>query len=171
MLRIELLTKSHDRQTFDCGQAALNRYLQQTARQHIDKGIARTFVLVNEDLPAAIIGFFTLVLCELQTDYLPPAWSKKYPSTVPIVKLGRLAVSKRYQRQGMGEVMMIEAMKKTLTIAEQAGILGFFVEAKDEAAKHYYQRFGFQSLPDRPLEMYLLVSQLQEALRRSCTSI
>jgi len=167
MLRIELLGKDHDRQAFDCGQVALNHYLQQTARQHIDKGIARTFVLVNENLPEEIIGFFTLLLCELHTDYLPPVWSKKYPSKVPIVKLGRLAVSRRYQQQGMGEIMMVEAMKKTLTIAENAGIVGFFVDAKDEVAKHYYQRFGFQSLPDRPLEMYLLVSQLQEALCRS----
>jgi ribosomal protein S18 acetylase RimI-like enzyme len=122
---------------------------------------------VNEELPEEIIGFVTLLLCELHTDYLPPAWSKKYPSTVPIVKLGRLAVSKSYQRQGMGEIMMIEAMKRTLMIAEQAGIVGFFVEAKDDAARRYYQRFGFQSLPDRPLEMYLLVSPLREALRKS----
>ena len=167
MLRIELLSKSHDRQAFDCGQSALNHYLQQTARQHIEKGIARTFVLVNENLPEEIIGFFTLLWCELHTDYLPPVWSKKYPSKVPIVKLGRLAVSRRYQNQGMGEIMMVEAMKKTLTIAENAGIVGFFVDAKDEVAKHYYQRFGFQSLPDRPLEMYLLVSPLREALRKS----
>jgi predicted N-acetyltransferase YhbS len=167
MRRIESLTKSHDRQAFDCGQSALNRYLPQTARPHIDKGIARTFVLVNEDFPEEIIGFFTLWWCELHTDYLPPAWSNKYPSKVPMVKLGRLAVSRHYQKPGMGEIMMVEAMKKTLTIAETAGIVGFLVEAKDEAAKHYYQRFGFQSLPDRPLERYLLVSPLQEALRRS----
>ncbi len=63
--------------------------------------------------------------------------------------------------------MMVDAMRRTLSVADNVGILGFFVDAKDQGAQHYYQRFGFHSLPGRPLEMYLLIRELQAALSTS----
>lgn len=111
---IELLDKSHNRKQFDCGLEVLNQFLRQTARQHIQKGISRTFVLIDSDRPQEIIGFFTLTLCEIRLENLPPQLAKKYPSRVPGVKLARLAVAKDWQRQGIGEVLMIEAMQRAL---------------------------------------------------------
>lgn len=64
---IELLSKSHNRNDFDCGNEALNLFLRQMARQYIQKGISRTFVLIDSDRPKEIIGFFSLTLCEVRT--------------------------------------------------------------------------------------------------------
>ncbi|MGB3754914.1 MAG: GNAT family N-acetyltransferase [Rivularia sp. (in: cyanobacteria)] len=161
---VELLDKRHNRDDFNCGNEALNRFLKQTARQHIQKGISRTFVLVDTEQPDIIISFFTLTLCEVRVEKLPPKFAKKYPSKVAGVKLARLAVNKAYQRQGIGEIMMIEAMRRAVVVAENAGGIGLFVDARDEAAKTYYNRYGFVSLEDAFLEMFLPLSTIIQML-------
>jgi GNAT superfamily N-acetyltransferase len=164
MKLIKLLDNSGDRNNFDCGSEALNRYLQQTARQHNQKGISRTFVLVDSEQPHAIIGFFSLALCEIRTTELPNNWGKKYPFSIAGVKLARLAVAKTYQRQGIGTILMVEAMKRALIIADNAGVIGLFVDAKEEVAKEYYYRYDFVSLEDHPLKMFLPLSTIREML-------
>ncbi|MEA5534351.1 GNAT family N-acetyltransferase [Crocosphaera sp. XPORK-15E] len=162
MKRIELLSKTHERDSFDCGEVALNQFLQRTARQHIQKGLSRTFVLVDSEQPSLIIGFFTLSLCEVQLECLPPRWAKKYPSVVPGVKLARLGVSLNWQRQGIGGILLVEAMKRALVIAENAGVIGLFVDAKDVAVKAYYERYGFEGTKENPLLLFLPLSGLKD---------
>ena len=164
MKRIELLDKSHNRTEFDCGNDALNQYLQRTARQHNQKGISRTFVLIDSSQPQAIIGYFTLSICEVRSVKLPSNLAKKSPQTVPGVKLARLAVDKLHQGQGIGEILMIEAMTKAVNITDNAGVIGLFVDAKDERAKSYYARYGFISLEDNLLQMFLPLSTVRQLL-------
>lgn len=163
---IELLNKSHNRNNFDCGNEALNQFLQQTARQHIQKGISRSFVLIDDRYPKEVIGFFTLSLCEVHVEKLPPAFAKKYPLKVPGVKLARLAVSLSLQRQGIGAILLVEAMQRALIVAENAGGIGLFVEAKDRSAQAYYERYGFVSLSDAPLEMFLPLQTIQSMFEK-----
>jgi len=166
MLRIETLSRSHDRAGFDCGNDDLNQYLQKIARQHLEKGISRTFVLIDDDTPTEIIGFFTLVSCEILVEKLPRKYAKKYPSKAPAAKLARLAVAKKRQRQGLGTHMMVNAIERILKVSEHLGIIGFFVDAKDENAKTYYQNFGFIPLPDNPIELFLPLATLKKAYAR-----
>lgn len=146
---------------FDCGNEALNKFFLQTARQHIQKGISRTFVLVDTSEPDTVFRVFTLSLCEVSSDKLLPNLAQKYPSTVPGVKLARLAVALDCQRQGIGEILMVDAMDKALVIASNAGVIGLFVDAKNENAKTYYARYGFVSLSNNPLEMFLPLSTIK----------
>jgi GNAT superfamily N-acetyltransferase len=164
MLRIEELGKQHDRKHFDCGEAALNTFLQTLARQQQEKGISKTFVLVDSGQPKTILGFFSLTACEVVSDDLPPALAKKYPARSPGAKLARLAIDRTRQRKGFGQVLMVEAMKKTLTVADNIGIIGFFVDAKSHAARRYYEQFGFISFHERPLEMFLPLATLRQAI-------
>ena len=163
MLKIEPLTKNHDRVEFDCGDDDLNRYLQRTARQHLEKGMSKTFVLIDDNNPNRILGYYTLAACEVHVEKLPRKFSKKYPSKVPAAKLARLAVSKIKQRQGCGTIMMVNAIERILLVSKNLGIIGFFVDAKNENAKDYYEKFGFISLPDNPLELFLPIATLQQA--------
>ncbi len=105
MYKIELLAKSHDRELFDCGSEPLNAFLKQTARQHAARGISQTFVLVDENAvePKSIIGYFALNICQVKLESLLPEEAKKLPRQVAGVRLGRLAVAKDYQRQGIGK--------------------------------------------------------------------
>jgi ribosomal protein S18 acetylase RimI-like enzyme len=162
--RIELLNKSHNRGLFDCGSEALNQYLQTAARQHTEKGVSRTFISTDSEDPKIIIAFFTLAICEIYANKLPPNLAKKYPLQVPGVKLARLAVDKKSQRQGIGEILVFETIKRAYIISENVGIIGLFVDAKDELASNYYQQFGFTSLADNPLEMFLPLQTIREIL-------
>jgi ribosomal protein S18 acetylase RimI-like enzyme len=164
--KIELLAKTHDRDGFDCGSEPLNLYLKQTARQHAERGISRTFVMVDEAAPAPepIIGFFSLNICQIKSESLTPQEAKKLPRDVAGVRLGRLAVAKAYQRQGIGETLLVAAMRKFIEIFNSAGGIGLFVDAKDQDAKRYYEQFGFVSLPYNELELFLPVKTIQEAL-------
>jgi ribosomal protein S18 acetylase RimI-like enzyme len=164
--KIELLAKSHDRDGFDCGSEPLNLFLKQTARQHAKRGISRTFVLVEETAvtPKPILGFFSLNICQIKSETLTPGEARKLPRDVSGVRLGRLAVSKGGQRQGLGKTLLIAAMGKFMEIFNTAGGIGLFVEAKDQEAKRYYEQFGFVSMPSNELELFLPVKTIQEAL-------
>ena len=74
---VQSLSKQHQRTAFDCGNAALNHYLQTTARQHQNKGIARTYVLINEATPEKILAYMTLTVCEVVSECLPVELMKK----------------------------------------------------------------------------------------------
>lgn len=166
MRKLEPLARSHDREGFDCGSEPLNLFLKQTARQHAGRGISRTFVLVDEAAaaPKPVLGFFALNLCHIKSEALTPAEAKKLPRDVAGVRLGRLAVAKAYQHQGIGHTLLVAAMGKFIEIFNMAGGIGLFVDAKDQAAKRYYEQFGFVSMPSNELELFLPVRTIQEAL-------
>ena len=166
MRKIELLAKAHDRGGFDCGSEPLNQFLKQTARQHAARGISRTFVLVEEGAsePKTILGFFSLNVCQIKSESLPAEEAKKLPRDASGIRLGRLAVAKAYQRQGIGKTLLAAAMGKFIEIFNTAGGIGLFVDAKDHEAKRYYEQFGFVSLPSNELGMFLPVKTIQEAL-------
>ena len=164
MLRIAPLSRRYDRKCFNCGKPALNDYLQKIALQHIEKGISRTFVLIDTDAPTKILGFFTLAGCEVVTRDLPAGYAGKYPAKAPAAKLARLAVSIEKQRQGLGTIMMTEAMKRILSVAENIGIIGIFVDAKNQSAREYYEQFGFIALLEYPLELFLPLRSLIAAM-------
>ena len=163
MLRIESINRDHDRSRFDCGNDKLNQYLKRIARQHLNKGISRTFVLIDDNIPTEILGFFTLAFCEIIIEKLPRKYAKKYPSRAPAAKLARLAVAKKRQRQGFGAYMMINAIERIISVSENLGIIGFFVDAKSSEAKAYYEQFGFIPLSDNPLELFLPLDTLRQA--------
>jgi GNAT superfamily N-acetyltransferase len=157
-MRVLPLSGSHDRQGFDCGRRELNDWLRQVARQHQDKGLSKTFVAVREDEPARICGYYALTLAELETRHLPAAWRKKLPRRVPGVRLGRLAVDQRFQGEGLGELLLVDALTRAQRIYVEAGGIGLFVDAIDEQAAGYYLRFGFLALPDNPLLFFFPAS-------------
>ena len=161
MLKIEELTKFHNRKLFDCGNDDLNNYLKNIARQHITKGISKTFVLIDENDPTTIIAYMTLIACEVITKEMPDNWRKKYPKhAIPAVKLARLAVLLKQQRKGYGELLLINAIKKTIDVSSNLGVVGLFVDAKSKEVKSYYEQFGFICLPEKLNNLFLPLSTL-----------
>jgi ribosomal protein S18 acetylase RimI-like enzyme len=165
--KIERLAKSHHRDGFDCGSEPLNLFVKHTARQHAERGISRTFVLVDENaaVPKSILGFFSLNICQIKSESLAPEEAKKLPRDVSGVRLGRLAVAKSCQRQGLGKILLAAAMGKFMEIFNTAGGIGLFVDAKDQEAKNYYERFGFVPMPSNELQLFLPAKTIHDALQ------
>lgn len=161
--KIEPLDKNHNRKDFDCGDEALNHYILAVASQHAKKGVSRTYVLVEIDRPERILGFVTLTACEIRAEFLPDPYPKKFPSIVPGAKIGRLAIDKAHQRKGFGNQLMVFAMSQALIVHESMGLVGMMVDAKNDEAKEYYRQYGFISLPDNSLTLFLPIKTIQEA--------
>lgn len=164
MLKVELLDATHDRGGFDCGVEPLNRYLQQIARQHGAKGISKTFVLVDEHAAASkpVLGFFTISLCQVLGQQVPAKWAKKLPEQIPAMRLGRLAVAQTQQGAGYGKALLVEALHRIARVADLAGGIGLFVDAKDEAAAAFYARFGFEPTPSGPLTLFMPTETIRQ---------
>ena len=124
--------------------------------------MSRTFVLVEEDAaaPKPILGYFSLNICQIKSESLTSQVAKKLPRDVSGIRLGRLAVGKAYQRQGIGKTLLVAAMGKFVEIFNTAGGIGLFVDAKDQEAKRYYEQFGFVPLPSNELELFLPVKTI-----------
>lgn len=166
MLKIEPLSREHDRAAFDCGISELNAFLKATARQHGEKGLSRTFALIDSDKPTVILGFFTLTLCEITAEHLPSSYIAMYPNhNLPAVRLARLAVSRRHQGRGYGALLVAEAVHRTILIANQAGSIGLFVDAKDNRARDFYRHYGFVSLPGQNKTLFLPLKTLRTAVK------
>ncbi|KAB2646459.1 MAG: GNAT family N-acetyltransferase [Verrucomicrobia bacterium] len=164
MLRVELLDATHDRGGFDCGVEPLNRYLQQIARQHMVKGISKTFVLVDEHAaaPKPVLGFFTISLCQVLGQQVPAKWARKLPEQIPAMRLGRLAVAQTQQGAGYGKTLLVDALHRIARVADLAGGIGLFVDAKDEAAAAFYARFGFEPTPSGPLTLFMSTETIRQ---------
>lgn len=162
MPEIVTLDRRHDRSGFDCGVPELNSFLKVTARQHSQKGISRTFVLT--DGTPAILGFFTLTLCEIHAELLPVPHARKYPlHSLPATRLARLAVSRNVQGKGYGDLLLTEAIHRTALIADQAGVIGLFVDAKNDSARKFYLRYGFIPIPGHPMQLFLPIHTILAA--------
>lgn len=159
----EPLAARHRLDGFDCGRPALNDWLLRHARQAQGSGSAKTFVVAQED---RVAGYFSLTVGQVDTLEAPERIRQgmgQYP--VPVVILARLAVSAKDQGQGIGYGLLQDAIRRTMLIAEQAGIRAMLTHPIDEEAAQFYKRFGFIASPLREQQMLLL---LKDARRWVC---
>lgn len=157
--------RRHDRNRFDCGVPALNMYLRQQAAQHHRNGIATTHVLIDNDAPASIVGFYTLAAAQLRLSDLAPADQRRLPRyPVPAARLARLAVALREQGQGLGESLLQDAVKRCLDLRAQLGVRVLLVDAKDTRAAKFYTAFGFRPTADHALTLYLPLGRAERAV-------
>ena len=154
--RFEPLGRPHDRAAFSCGVPDLDRYFQRQARQDVQRHVAAVFVL-QDGAEERIAGYYTLSATAIGLTDLPDDLARRLPRypDLPAVLLGRLAVDSRYQGQGLGEILLMDALARALTQSQQIAALAVIVDAKDEAAVGFYQRYGFQQLVDQPRRLFL----------------
>ena len=154
------LQKAHDRKSFDCGSEDLNRYLREQARQDAEKRVAAPFAFTQPDSPA-VLGFYTLSASIIPVEELPPELMKRLPryGQLPVTLLGRLAVDRSVGGQGVGEFLLIDALRRSLEGAQQIAAMAVIVEAKDERAERFYRHFDFLPFQQTPLRLFLPMAQ------------
>jgi GNAT superfamily N-acetyltransferase len=164
--RIEPLDRHHDRAQFECGEPALDEYLARYARQNQESGVARTFVAVNAATPNQIEGYYSLAVGAIDRANLSAEAARRFPNfPLPIVRLARLAVDRHHQGKGLGNELLMDALFRSLRVAEDVGVAGIVIDAKHERAKAFYARYEFDALPDRPLTLWLQIPALRNLFR------
>ena len=153
LFQITALNKEHDRSGFNCGAASLDRYLKERAAQDMRRRFAACYVALTE--AKRVVGYYTLSSADLPLSELPEEMARKLPRypNVPAVLLGRLAVVQDYQGQGLGGILLVDAIHRTRR--SEIASYGLLVDAKDESAKSFYQNHSFVPLPESPLKLFL----------------
>jgi hypothetical protein len=150
ILQTEHLTSSHNKREFSCGNIILDNYLKRQAGQDIKRKLSACFIL--PDVEANLIkGYYTLSNHIIPSELIPEKYIKKLQgsySSIPATLLGRLAVDKRYQAQGIGKILLIDALKRSFIISKSIGSFAVVVDPLDEETDGFYARYGFIKLPD-----------------------
>ncbi|MDP2345000.1 MAG: GNAT family N-acetyltransferase [Deltaproteobacteria bacterium] len=161
---IALLERSHDRSAFSCGKAPLDEYLKKHSRQNDDRGLTKTFVLLEKG-SSAVSGYYTVRYGQVNFEQLPEAERKGLPRySVPTFHIARLAIDERFRGQGkrLGELLLSDALRRALAAAEQAGLYAIEVVAKDDEACLFYAKYQFRGLVDDKLHMYLPIGMVRK---------
>ena len=147
---------------FDCGNAALNQFLQRYALVNQKANSAQTYVCCEDQ---DVVGFYSLTVGSIDPEAAPPRVTKglaRHP--VPVMILARLAVDKAHQRKGLGQALLKDALLRTAQAADIAGIRCLLVHAKDETAKQWYEGWEFETSPTDPYHLFLMLKDLKALL-------
>lgn len=160
-LVIEPLNSSHDRPGFHCGETSLDDYIQKQARQDVKCRVSRVFVATQAKHPSAIVGYYTLSTLSIELGQLPAGLARKLPRhPVPAALLGQLAVSQAVQGHGVGRMLLVDALKRTLAVSDEIAIYAMVVDTIDEGAQHFYEQFGFAPLSTGSRRLFLPLKSL-----------
>src|SRR4051812_1311728 len=159
----EPLGDRHDRAAFACGVDALDRYFRPQAGQAGRRRGGSCFVLTARD--GSVAGYYTLSATSIALRDLPLTLAKRLPRypVAPATLMGRLAVHQKRHRQGLGELLLLDAFSRTLRsdIASYA----FVVDAKDDAAQAFYQRYGLMPLTSGGRRLFLPLAEIAMLFR------
>jgi predicted GNAT family N-acyltransferase len=161
-MHIVSLRKEHERGAFDCGVASLNVFLKQRARRNAEAGFSATYVLLEEGTPR-ILAYYTIAAGQFACRELPDNLGKRLPKhPVPVLRLCRLATDLTRRGQGLGEIMLVDALHRAVMISTELGIHAVEVDALSAQARSFCQRYGFRSLRDDVNHLYLPVASIRD---------
>ena len=154
---VEPLGRHHDRAAFSCGKEALDRYIKDQAGQDARRRVAAPFVLVEASGARSVLGYYTLSAFAIDLGDLPREVASKLPHypSVPATLLGRLALDRRLRGQGLGELLLMDALTRSLAQSAEIAAAAVVVDAIDEDAWRFYSHFDFSPFPERRDRLFL----------------
>lgn len=158
--RVVPLAAAHDRTTFDSGSAPHDRYFRHQVTQDIRRRVTACFVALTPDQRVA--GYYTLASASILLSDLPAATAMRLPRypSVPAVRMGRLAVQRDFQGQGLGGALLADALERAAR--SEIAAFSLVLEAKDESAAAFYRHHGFIPLPHSPMTLFLPLSMVRQ---------
>jgi len=163
---IAALNKGHDRRGFESGQPDLDDWFRRRATEDEKRNIARVFVATDDEL--GIIGFYSLSSFTLAINDLPEEIARKLPryDAIPAALIGRLARDVRVRGEGVGKLLLADAIRRILSAGRSLAVFAIVVDAKDAAASTFYETFGFRPFSLRAQRLFLLTATAAAALER-----
>ncbi len=159
---IEPLGKIHDRATFACGIEQLDHYIKQIASQDMHRRLAITYVMHTPE-SSIVIGYYTLSAYAIQTTELPDDLQRhiRY-NHVPAAVLGRLAVDRGYHGQGLGALLLVDALKRA--VQTEVAVMAVVVDAIDDRARQFYETYGFERIADHPNRLFITAKTIEQLI-------
>lgn len=164
-ISIEPLAGQHQREEFDCGEESLNRYLRQYASQHQKRNIGRAYVAVEKG-ERRVLGYYTLANGSVTFQSVPQAKGlpREYP--IPVILLARLAIDITTQGQGLGAVLLFDALKRAVEASQVSAAYALIVDAMHEKAKAFYLHYRFEESLDDPMRLFLPMHDIKTLLNQ-----
>lgn len=160
---------NQDLAAFCCSKKALEDYIRKYAAQDIRRKLAAVFIVHKKAEPGKVLGYYSLSNSSIRLDQLPPDLAKKAGkyNTLPVTLLGRMAVDDACKGQGIGEMLLLEALHQALSAARHVGSFAVFTKAKDDDAARFYKKYGFIDLPEDNLKLFLPMKTIQKLFSAS----
>jgi len=163
-LKIEPISKAHVRNNFSCTKPQLDQYLRQHARQNNDNNISKTFVAV--DTKNVVHGFYTLSAASIEFEELPKDFAKNIPKyPIPAARIGKFAVDENSSKQGIGEKLLIDALRRIENTSNDMAVKAVLVDALDESAKNFWLKYEFIELLESDLKLFLPIETIQQLFK------
>ncbi len=153
----EPVRADHHLADFDSGETTLDDWLKRRALDNDQCGASRTFVVHQENI---VIGYYSLATGSITSQQAPGKIKRNMPNPIPVMVLGRLAIDKRWQGQGIGPALLKDALLRTIKVSCDAGIKALLVHALSNMAKHFYKRYGFIESPFEPMTLMLSLKDM-----------
>lgn len=163
-MTISILNKTHNRKSFECEEQSLTDYIQKQVSQDVKKRLAICFVATQND--NNVIGYYTLTSESLGRELIPKEYLKKVPKNynAPVILLGRLARDLKAKGSGLGEFLLLDALFRAFTLSEESiGAMAVVVDPINEHALKFYQKYGFEQLPDSE-KMFLPMNTIKQII-------
>lgn len=161
----EPIGKRHGREAFDCGEAALNEFLQRYARKNHEMGAAKTFLAISDADNKTVLGYYSLSTASIAYARTPEIVRRGLARhEVPAFRLARLAVDVKMQGQGLGGQLLLAAGKRCLLAAAEVGGVALLIDAKNARVAGWYRSYGALPLLDAPLSLVLPLRTIEAAL-------
>ena len=168
-LRLEFqpLGRDHDRAAFSCGVPALDDYLNSQASQDVRRNIARVFVAVPPGTNT-VAGYYALSSLSISLDEIPEDLARRLPKyrELPAALIGRLARDLRYRGQGVGDILLADAIRRVVGAGSEVAIYAVVADAKDDNAVAFYESFRFRPQASQPHRLFLPTATALDGLER-----
>ena len=156
------LAPEHRIEDFNSGVAALDEWLKRRARRNEAEGASRTFVCC---VGPRAVGYYSLSAGSVLHDAATGRVRRNMPDPVPVVLLGRLAVDKNWQGQGLGADLLRDAVLRVVAAAELVGVRAILVHAMSEQAKAFYEKHGFRASPVEPMTLMITLEEARRTMQ------
>ena len=147
--------------SFDCGKEPLNSYLHRHAFTNHTRGLCKTFVALPYEESREVAGFYSICAGQVSFDNFPKRIGRglpKYP--IPVMRLAQLAVSENHQKKGLGEELLMSALCQAISVSNQLGIYAVIVDALDNEAQQFYEKYEFTAFIDKPNCLFLQLKKI-----------
>ena len=159
----EPLNSARKKSDFSCGKEMLDNYIHRQASQDVKRKLSVCFV-AKDKLTNLIKGYYTLSNNSISQEFIPAEIRKKLPDSyesIPTTLLGRLAIDHRFQGEGVGKLLLIDALKRSYDISKTIGSFAVIVDPMDQDAENFYAKYGFIKLPDSG-KMFLPMNTIKQ---------